>query len=98
MKRIFAVAFIGLMPVVITNPAYADHDERSRCDSRNGGCSEREESYEHTGCKYVCPSFERSPVHDAFNFSPTICLPGSTCNFDGSKEGNGDGGSSGNPQ
>lgn len=88
------ITFAGLLPT----PALADHDEYPRCDSRNGGCSEREEQYGDNSCKYVCPDFKDSPVHDAFNFSPTICLPGSTCHFDGQKEGEQGGGSSGTPR
>ena len=82
MKRLAAVAMMSLLPLIPASNAYADH-EYPRCDSRNGGCSEREESYENSGCKYVCPSFERSPVHDAFNFAPFICMPGATCYEDG---------------
>lgn len=67
-------------------PAWADHgggyDEG--CGKNGGGCgNEREEDYSGAGCKYVCPSFDKSPVHDAFNFSPFICMPGATCYEDG---------------
>lgn len=75
-------------------PAWADH-ERSRCggegyseNSDRYGCDQyggqgnhnrRREEYNGAGCKYVCPSFDKSPVHDAFNFSPFVCMPGATC-------------------
>lgn len=76
------------MPVPLTltsSTAYADHggdryDQRDGCGENGGGCNnEREEDYEGAGCKYVCPSFDKSPVHDAFNFAPFICMPGATC-------------------
>lgn len=69
--------------------AYADHGGYEQGDEcgRNGGChNERDENYSGAGCKYVCPSFDKSPVQDAFNINPTICMPGSTCNFDGEKK------------
>jgi hypothetical protein len=81
--------------------AYADHrgDERSRCgggyeQSDSYGCDQyggqgnhnrRREDYSGAGCKYVCPSFDKSPVHDAFNFAPFVCMPGATCYEDGDK-------------
>lgn len=97
MKRILLGVFL-MTNLLVAAPAYADH-ERSRCggyDDGNGSadCSEyggqgnnnrRQEDYEGAGCKYVCPSFDKSPVHDAFNFSPFICMPGATCYEDGDK-------------
>ena len=60
-------------------------------DCRGGGCgTEREEDYGNNSCKYFCPAFDESPVH--------ICLPGSTCNFDGQggqDEGRDEGGNGG---
>jgi len=85
MRKIVLGAVIALGSMV--SPAYADHggyyDGDGR-ECRGGGCgNEREESYEGSGCKYLCPSFDDSPVQDSFN----ICLPGSTCNFDGQRDG-----------
>lgn len=92
MRRLLGIAMTGALAFGLAAPAYADHGyERERCGG--GGCdNEREESYENTGCKYVCPSFERSPVHDAFNFSPFICMPGATCYEDGDRRQDGSGG------
>lgn len=71
-------------------PARADHQGGDRygydegCGRDGAGCNnERDEDYSSAGCKYVCPSFDKSPVHDAFNFSPFICAPGATCYEDG---------------
>jgi len=73
-------------------PAHADrggddrYDQREGCGEQGGGCNNhREEDYGGAGCKYVCPSFDKSPVHDAFNFSPFVCMPGATCYEDGGK-------------
>lgn len=91
------MAAVLAMPVPLTltsSAAYADHggyedggyDEG--CGRGGGGCNnEREEDYEGAGCKYVCPSFDKSPVHDAFNFAPFICMPGATCYDNGDKGG-----------
>jgi len=87
-KILLALALVLVAPA----PAYANH-ERSQCGGYEDGygsadCSEyggqgnhnrRREDYEGAGCKYVCPSFDKSPVHDAFNFAPFICMPGATC-------------------
>lgn len=87
MKR----ALLGLGIVLslgLSTPAYADHGgDRYRqdegCGEQGGGCyNEREEDYSHANCKYVCPQFDRSPVQDAFNFNPQVCLPGATCHFE----------------
>lgn len=92
MKRVVAGVFAGLM--LLATPAYASHDGRGGSNGggegecgRNGGCNnERDEDYSGAGCKYVCPSFDKSPVHDAFNFAPFICMPGATCYEDGDKQ------------
>jgi hypothetical protein len=87
-SMLFAALLLG--PVM---PAYADHGRGGNGGGdgecgRNGGCNnERDEDYSGAGCKYVCPSFDKSPVHDAFNFSPFICMPGATCYEDGDKRG-----------
>jgi len=61
-----------------------DYDEG--CGRDGGGCNNRRrEDYQGAGCKYVCPSFDKSPVHDAFNFAPFVCMPGATCYEDGDK-------------
>lgn len=73
-----AVLFLG------ASPAAADHDygggyDGGEYDDRRGDCR---------GTKGHCedndfsPSFQDSPVRDAFNFSPQICLPGATCHFE----------------
>lgn len=87
MKRLVAVAMMSLLPLTLASSAYADHDYggggySSDEDCRNGGCGEREETYGDNSCKYVCPDFKDSPVQDAFNFGPQICLPGATCHFE----------------
>jgi hypothetical protein len=105
MKKMFII-IIAIASLFATTPAYADHrgGERSQCggyDDGNGSadCSEyggqgnhnrRNEDYGGAGCKYVCPSFDKSPVHDAFNFSPFVCMPGATCYEDGDKRKNQD--------
>lgn len=97
MRKLALAAAAILMALPITSSAaYADHDGYGRDGGgngggegecgRNGGCNnEREEDYSGAGCKYVCPSFDKSPVHDAFNFAPFICMPGATCYEDGKK-------------
>lgn len=83
MKRLLAATVIAVG--LWGSPAYADHEGGgyyAEEDCRNGGCGHREEDYEGANCKYVCPEFRDSPVHDAFNFNPQICLPGATCHFE----------------
>jgi hypothetical protein len=87
-----ALLWLGIvLSLGLATPAYADHggdryDQREGCGEQGGGCNnEREEDYSGAGCKYVCPTFDKSPVHDAFNFSPFICMPGATCYEDGGK-------------
>lgn len=94
MRRL-AGAVLALSLVLGAAPAYAEHggrggddryDQREGCGEQGGGCNnERDENYSGAGCKYVCPSFDKSPVHDAFNFSPFVCMPGATCYEDGDK-------------
>lgn len=84
MRRIIAVA-ITAGSLLVGAPAYADHDYDDRDRYGHGsdyGGNERNEDYEGANCKYVCPQFDRSPVQDAFNFNPQICLPGATCHFE----------------
>ena len=50
----------------------AGEDERGDCRDSGSNCQDNDFS----------PSFEDSPVRDAFNFAPVICLPGSTCNVE----------------
>lgn len=53
--------------------AWADHE------CQGGGCgNEREENYEGAGCKYFCPTFDKSPV-DLRDNNVTICMPFSVC-------------------
>lgn len=48
-------------------------------DCRGGGCgNEREEDYSGAGCKYFCPTFDKSPV-DLRDNNVTICMPFSVC-------------------
>lgn len=98
-----AVAALLFVPAAPAYADRGRGDERSRCgggesyDSGDSyGCDDyggqgnnnrRREDYGGAGCKYVCPSFDKSPVHDAFNFSPFICMPGATCYEDGDKRG-----------
>lgn len=93
MRRLITAALAAGL-VLVPGTAWADRGGYDD-ECRGGGCgNEREENYEGAGCKYVCPSFDKSPVQDAFNISPTICMPMSTCHFDGSQEegGQGEGG------
>lgn len=98
MRRL-AMAALAAGLVLVPGTAWADHDggdrydQRDGCGENGGGChNRREEDYGGAGCKYVCPSFDKSPVHDAFNFSPFICMPGATCYEDGrQRQGEGDG-------
>ena len=99
MKRILVVllAAFTFFPVIPAH-AYEDGDDRgngyrSGEDCRDGGgCHNRRyEDYDGAGCKYICPSFDKSPVHDAFNFSPFVCMPGATCYEDGDKRKNQEG-------
>lgn len=88
MRRLMTAALAAGL-VLAPGAAWADQGGQRAygedCDRGNCG-NEREENYEGAGCKYVCPSFEDSPVRDAFNISPVICLPQSTCHFDGQGE------------
>jgi hypothetical protein len=93
MKRVLGLVMVGMMTFGVTAPAYADrggrdgrdrggdsYDQREGCGEQGGGChNRRDEDYSGAGCKYVCPKFDKSPVHDAFNFAPFICMPGATC-------------------
>jgi len=99
MKRRILIGAALAASLLTASPAHAYH-ERSRCggyDDGNGSadCSDyggqgnhnrRREDYEGAGCKYICPSFDKSPVHDAFNFDPQICMPGATCSFEDRKK------------
>jgi hypothetical protein len=87
-KKLLGLVMVGMLSLGVAGPAYADHGGRrgggngggdGEC-GRNGGCNnERDEDYSHAQCKYACPNFDKSPVHDAFNFAPFICMPGATC-------------------
>lgn len=75
-----AMLFLGAAPAAASHD-YGGYEEG--CGRGGAGCgNEREENYEGANCKYVCPQFDRSPVQDAFNFNPQICLPGATCHFE----------------
>ena len=86
-RRILGTLAVAAALLLTPATAYADHGgddyrQREGCGEQGGGCNnEREEDYSGAGCKYVCPSFDKSPVHDAFNFSPEICMPGATCYY-----------------
>lgn len=91
MKKLFVIA-MSIASIFVSSPAHAYDDggdrygQREGCGKQGGGCNnERDENYSGAGCKYVCPSFDKSPVHDAFNFSPFVCMPGATCYEDGDK-------------
>lgn len=88
MKRLLGLVLVGAMALGGISPAYADHGGYRDGDCEYGGCGEREEEYGDNSCKYVCPDFKDSPVHDAFNFAPVICLPGSTCTIERQPEEN----------
>lgn len=93
------IAIVGIVlgSLLMPGAAWADrggdrYDQEEGCGEQGGGCyNEREEDYSHANCKYICPQFDRSPVQDAFNFNPQICLPGATCHFE-DRGDRGDGG------
>jgi hypothetical protein len=91
MKRLM-VALVVAGGLLAPSPALADHDYDERDRDRYGhsggdyGGNERDEEYGDNSCKYVCPDFKDSPVHDAFNFAPQVCLPGATCYWDGQRD------------
>lgn len=67
-------------------PAYADH-ERPRCE--DGYCYDDRDSHRNENSRgrdrgaFSPGPFDDSPV-DAFN-NNVVCLPGSTCHFDGDR-------------
>lgn len=84
MKRMLGLLMAGSLLLGPAAPAYAGRgggngSGDNEC-GRNGGCNnERDENYSGAGCKYVCPSFDKSPVQDAFNLN--VCMPGATCYY-----------------
>jgi hypothetical protein len=94
-NRLGALIVAGALSLGLAGPAYADrggnndrYDQREGCGEQGGGCNnERHENYEGAGCKYICPTFDKSPVQDSFNFDPQVCLPGATCYFEDRKKG-----------
>lgn len=70
-------------------PAYADHGgDDYGCGRGGGGCNnEREEEYNGAGCKYVCPTFDKSPVQDSFNIQ--ICVQPGSCSPEQKEERSG---------
>jgi hypothetical protein len=80
------VATLGVAVVLgsgLGTPAYG---YRGDDDCRGGGCgNEREESYEGAGCKYFCPTFDKSPV-DFHDNNITLCMPFSVCDPDNKKQ------------
>jgi hypothetical protein len=87
MRRLMTVALAAGL-VLAPGAAWADHDYGGY-DDRRGDCRGSEGHCEDND---LSPSFQDSPVRDAFNFSPAICLPGSTCHFDGRGDGQQGGG------
>lgn len=85
-RRILGSLAVSAALLLSAAPAYADHgggydggeydDRRGDCRGTEGRCEDNDFS----------PSFQDSPVRDAFNFSPQICLPGATCHFDGDRQ------------
>lgn len=88
MRRLITAAALAAGLAFVPAPAWADHEwggggYEEGCGRGGAGCgNERHEDYEGANCKYVCPQFDRSPVQDAFNFNPQVCLPGATCHFE----------------
>lgn len=84
MKKL-AIGFIALSILLPARVAFADQDGgdyREGCGRDGAGCdNRRREDYNDSGCKYVCPKFDKSPVQDAFNlnFAPSICMPFANC-------------------
>lgn len=71
------------LPTAVAAPAYADNEpcsEEGACQNRSGDCRETQEG-SYCSDDDLSPSFEDSPVRDSFN--PVVCLPMSTCSFDG---------------
>lgn len=89
MKRVAGMVLVVLLGFAA--PAYADHegdryDQREGCGEQGGGCNnERHENYGGAGCKYVCPSFDKSPVQDSFNIQ--VCVQPGSCTDDKKKSG-----------
>lgn len=95
MRRLLTVALCAGL-VLAPGAAWADHDgggyyeEGDRDRNRGGGeCRGAEGNCEDND---FSPSFQDSPVRDAFNFAPQVCLPGATCHW----HGDGQGGQEGN--
>lgn len=84
MRRIAGLVLAVALLVGGAGPAQASRRD-GRCDSREGSCNDQRHCAENEGdCtdnhRSFSPTFDKSPVDHSFNFSPTICLPGSTCN------------------
>lgn len=88
-QRLAGLALAAMLLVGGAGPANASYrDGNGRCDGREGTCNDQRHCAENEGdCtdnhRSFSPTFDKSPVDHSFNFSPTICLPGSTCNTGG---------------
>lgn len=86
---------LGVGPGLV--PAYADHEYGGYDGGCDGGgyCAEEDNRGDCRNSEGPCedndfsPSFDKSPVEDSFKIGP-VCLPGSTCHFDGDGNQGGD--------
>lgn len=87
MRRLLTAAMAaGLL--LVPGTAWADHGggyDGGEYDDRRGDCRHAENCQDND----FSPSFKDSPVRDAFNFAPQVCLPGATCHFYGDRQGEG---------
>lgn len=87
MKKVLGLVLVAVFSVVAIAPAAADHGGRYDEGCDGGYCAGEDNRGDCRGSEAPCedndfsPSFDKSPVEDSFD--PVICLPGSTCHFDG---------------
>jgi hypothetical protein len=86
---VWVAATVALAPAAAdahprSSPVAYHHDDRdgdggngSGNDCQSGGCGNDQQNDDSYGqCKYVCPTFDKSPVDHSFNL--TVCvMPGS---------------------
>jgi hypothetical protein len=90
MKRLVVVV-VTFLSLTVSGTSVAMADKKNEpcrgdesCQGKQGDCRDVEKGA-HCEDNDLSPSFKDSPVDRSFN--PVICLPMSTCNFDGSRGG-----------